>query len=272
MKKKYNVFPKIGNSLLSALIFFFISFSACVPHKQLLFLNDASAEVKEAITNQAELRVQPDDLLSITVSSYNSDASKPFNAESGSIATMAQALQGQNNVAEMLTGYFVDQEGFLDFPSIGRVFVNQKTLTEVKAILLEKLKVFLKDAVVNVRFINLKISVLGEVQRPGVIRLTNKRLTIFEAMGMAGDMTSYSNRSNILLIREQNGRRIITRLNLQSSTIFQSPYYYLQQNDVLYVEPTKSKVNTVADPTNKAISLITTGISVLTLTLLLLKK
>jgi polysaccharide biosynthesis/export protein len=245
---------------------------ACVPHKQLLLLNDVGQEVNEAITNQTEMRIQPEDLLSITVSSYNIDASKPFNGESGGIATMAAALQGQNNVAEMLTGYFVDQEGFLDFPSIGRVFVNQKTLTEVKTILLEKLKVFLKDAVVNVRFINLKISVLGEVNRPGVIRLTNKRLTVFEAIGMAGDMTNYSNRANVLLIREKDGKRAITRLNLQSTSIFHSPYYYLQQNDVLIVEPTKSKVNTVADPTNKAISLISTGISILSLTLILLKK
>ena len=138
--------------------------------------------------------------------------------------------------------------------------------------IIPELKVFLKDAVINVRFINLKISVLGEVNRPGVIRLTNKRLTVFEAIGMAGDLTNYSNRANVLLIREKNGKRAITRLNLQSSAIFQSPYYYLQQNDVLYVEPTKSKINTVADPTNKAISLISTGISVLTLTFLLLKK
>jgi polysaccharide biosynthesis/export protein len=237
-----------------------------------LILDGVSTDMSDAILNQTELHVQPEDLLSITVSSYNADASKPFNGEAANMGMMAQALQGQNNVAEMLTGYFVDQEGFLDFPSVGRVFVNQKTLTQVKAILLEKLQLFLKDAVVNVRFINLKISVLGEVQKPGIIRLSNKRLTIFEALALAGDLTSYSNRSNILLIRELNGRRTLTRLNLHSPNIFLSPYYYLQQNDVLYVEPSKSKVNTVADPTNKTISLISTGMSVLTLALFLLKK
>jgi polysaccharide biosynthesis/export protein len=260
------------NNLLALLIFSLTSFCSCVPHKQLLFLSDATQDVNSTIMNQVEMRVQPEDLLSITVSSYNPDASKPFNGESGNMGMMAQALQGQNNVAEMLTGYFVDQEGFLDFPSIGRVFVNQKTLTEVKAILLEKLKVFLKDAVVNIRFINLKISVLGEVQKPGIIRLTNKRITIFEAIGMAGDMTSYSNRSNVLLVREQNGKRIVTRLNMQSSAIFQSPYYYLQQNDMLIVEPSKSKVNTVADQTNKIFAFISTGLSIVTFALLYLKK
>ncbi len=255
-----------------ALLFFvLLNFIACVPHRQLLLLNDVTTDAKNAITNQTDLRVQPEDLLSITVSSFNMDASKPFNNESSNMATLAQALQGQNNVAEMLTGYFVDQEGFLDFPSIGRVFVNQKTLGEVKAILHEKLQVFLKDAVVNVRFINLKISVLGEVSKPGFIRLTNKRITIFEAIGLAGDLTNYSNRTNILLIRENKGQRTLTRLNLQSSAIFNSPYYYLQQNDVLYVEPNRYKVNTVADPTNKILSLVSAGISVLTLGFFLLK-
>ncbi len=259
-------------TILSILVFALASFSACVPHKQLLILNDVSTNVDEAIINQTELRIQPEDLLAINVTSYNMEASKPFNPEAGNFASMAQALQGQNNLAEMLTGYFVDQDGFLDFPSIGRINVGQKTLSEAKTILLDKLKVYLKDAVVNVRFINLKISVLGEVQRPGVIRLTNKRLTIFEALGLAGDLSNYSNRTNVMVIREKNGRRLVARLNLQSSSIFQSPYYYLQQNDVVYVEPTKNKVNTVADPTNKAISLISTGISVLTLALFLLKK
>jgi polysaccharide biosynthesis/export protein len=259
------------NYSLSLLFLFVVCLPACVPHKQLLYLNDANQEAITTITNQMEVRVQPEDLLSITVSSYNVDASKPFNGEAGSMATMAQALQGQQNVAEMLTGYFVDQEGFLDFPSIGKVFVNQKTLSEVKELLLEKLKVFLKDAVVNVRFINLKISVLGEVQKPGVLRLTNKRLTIFEAIGMAGDMTSYSNRANVLLIREKNGKRTTARLNLQSTSIFQSPYYYLQQNDVVIVEPTKAKVNTVADQTNKVITFVSTGLSVLSVVLFLLK-
>ena len=103
-------------------------------------------------------------------------------------------------------------------------------------------------------------------------RLTNKRLTIFEAIGLAGDMTNYSNRTNIMLIREKNGRRTVTRLNLQSSAIFNSPYYYLQQNDMLIVEPTKLKVNTVADPTNKVIGLVSVGLSVLSLALFLLKK
>ena len=246
-----------------------LSFSACVSHKELLYLSDvpSSVNITDPITNQMEMQVQSDDLLAISVTSYNMEASKPFNSDASNMSSMAQALQGQNNVAEMLTGYFVDAEGFVDFPSVGRVFVHQKTLAEVKAIFIEKLKVFLKDPVVNVRFLNLKIAVLGEVANPGTIRLTNKRLTIFEAIGLAGDMTSYANRSNILLIREKNGKRTIARINMQSSAVFRSPYYYLQQNDVLYIEPNKTKVNTVADQTSKTLSFISSGVSVLALAL-----
>ena len=259
-------------SLLQLAILTFIGFfTSCVSHEELLYLNDLppSVDVTDNIANlaQSDLRIQPDDLLSITVTSYNLEASKPFNMEAGNLTAMAQALQGVTNVAEMLTGYFVDTDGNIDFPIIGKLEVNKKTLGEVKTLLSTRLKDYLKDPVVNIRFLNLKVSVLGEVFKPGTIRLTNKRLTIFEAIGMAGDMTPYSNRSNIVIIREKNGQRMIKRLNLQSSSIFKSPFYYLQQNDVVYIEPNKTKVNTVADKSSKLVSYISVVVSVLTLTL-----
>jgi polysaccharide export outer membrane protein len=242
----------------------------------MLYLTDIPQQIDQSdtIANLSDLRLQPDDLLSITVSSNNPDASRPFNpsGDANSMATMAQAMQGAMNVAEMTTGYFVDADGFIDFPNIGKLYVNKKTLTETKAILLDKLKTFIKDPVVNIRFLNLKITVMGEVLRPGTIRLTNKRLTIFEAIGMAGDLTPYSNRRNILLIREKNGKRTLARLNLQSSNIFRSPYYYLQQNDVVIVEPTKNRTNTVADPASRTIPYITAGISVIALILTLIPR
>lgn len=244
-----------------------LSLTACVSHKELLYLNDLPPNINtvQNITNDADMQVQSEDLLSITVSSYNPDASKPFNPDVNSLASIAPALQGVNNIAELTSGYFVDKEGFIDFPNVGRVMVRQKTLNEVKVILDQKLKAFLKDPVISIRFLNLKVSVLGEVLKPGTIRLTNKRLTIFEAIGMAGDMTPFSNRSKVLLIREINGKRTIARINLQSGDIFQSPFYYLQQNDVVYVEPNKAKVNSISDITGKALSAFSVVISVLTL-------
>jgi polysaccharide biosynthesis/export protein len=267
MKKKF---------FLQFSILLIIELSSCVSHKELLYLSDipVDADVTDTISNfgQTDLRIQPDDMLAITVSSYNVEASKPFNLEITTMQSMSAMGSGAVAGGEPLTGYFVDQEGFIDFPILGRLDVNQKTLNETKALLYEKLKTYLKDPVVNIRFLNLKISVLGEVLRPGTIRLTNKRVTIFEAIGLAGDMTPYSNRTSVLLIRERDGKRSVKRINLQSSKVFTSPYYYLQQNDVVIVDPNKTKANTLADQTSRWIGFVTAGASVLTVITLLLRN
>jgi polysaccharide biosynthesis/export protein len=265
------------NKTLQISLLLIVGLSSCVSHKELLYLSDVpvDADITDTISNfgQTDLRIQPDDMLAITVSSYNIEASKPFNLEPTTMLSMATMGGGAAaGGGEAMTGYFVDQEGFIDFPILGRLDVNQKTLNQTKAILYEKLKAYLKDPVVNIRFLNLKISVLGEVLRPGTIRLTNKRVTIFEAIGLAGDMTPYSNRSNVLLIRERNGKRSIKRINLQSSKVFKSPYYYLQQNDVVIVDPNKTKANTVADQTSRWVGFVTAGASILTVLTLLLRK
>ncbi len=251
-------------------LFFLIAMSlaSCISHKELLILNDVAAEADEteAIGNQTDLRIQADDLLSIGVSSFNIDAAKPFNALDDRLI-LAQAMQGQAGSIEMLTGYLVDTEGFIDFPVIGRFNVNKKTLSEIKEGLATELKKYLKDPVVHIRLLNLKVSVLGEVKNPGTVRLANKRITVLEAIGMAGDLTPYSNRTNVMVIREKSGKRSIKRLNLQSKNIFTSPYYYLQQNDVVYIEPNKTKVNTVADRSSRILAYVSTGISILTITL-----
>jgi polysaccharide biosynthesis/export protein len=255
-------------------LFFFglLTLASCVSHQELLYLNDLpNKDLNEAISNQKDLQVQPDDLLSITVASYNAEASRPFNTEAANTQAIATASQGTANTAEMFIGYFVDNDGHIDYPVLGKVFVNNKTLTEIKQIFTEKLKVYLKDPVVNVRFLNLKVSILGEVARPGTLRLTNKRLTIFEAIGLAGDLTPYANRNKVVVIREKNGKREIANVNLQSSSVFSSPYYYLQQNDVIYFKPTKYRANTVADQTTKIVSFSTIGITLVTLMLTILR-
>jgi polysaccharide biosynthesis/export protein len=261
-------------TLVSLCLWLLLGHSACVSHKDMLYLSDIpiNANMVDSIQNlaQTDLKIQPDDMLAIIVSSYNMDASKPFNLEQTTMQTMTTLGGGVGG--ESMVGYFVDQEGFIDFPILGRLNVMQKTLNETKALLYAKLKTYLKDPVVNIRFLNLKISVLGEVLRPGTLRLTNKRVTIFEAIGLAGDMTPYSNRSNVLLIREQNGRRSVKRINLQSASVFKSPYYYLQQNDVVIVDPNKTKANTIADQTNRWISFITAGASIVTVLSLILRK
>jgi polysaccharide export outer membrane protein len=131
------------------------------------------------------------------------------------------------------------------------------------------LQTYLQDPVVNMRFLNFKVTVLGEVNRPGTLRLTNKRVTILEAIGMANDLTPYANRTNVLVIRENEGRREYARLNLQDDNIFTSKYFYLMQNDVIYVEPLPARTATTADLFQRIISYTSGALSLVTLILTL---
>jgi polysaccharide export outer membrane protein len=159
----------------------------------------------------------------------------------------------------------IDSEGFLNFPVLGKLQVNGLSLLQIEKLISQGVKLYLKDAVVNVRMLNLKISVLGEVSNPGIIRLSNQRITLLEAIAGAGDFTPYANRTNVLLIREENGQRIYHRLDFQSGDLFKSPYFYLKQNDVLYIEPIRAKVATVADPFQRGISYGSAFLSFITL-------
>lgn len=246
--------------------------SSCVQHRQLINFNEANLpeDTPEQIVNAMNLTIQPEDALRIEVSSVDELAAAPFNLG-------AQGQQGGMNMQQMggggggffgleiFQGYLVDQNGYIDFPVLGQLKVEGLTLEETKALIYERLEEFLKEPVVNVRYLNLKITVLGEVNTPGLIRLSNKRVTILEALGMANDLSDYANRNNVLVIREEEGRRTYTRLDLQSAEIFTSPYFYLQQNDVIYVEPIQARIATVADPAQRIISYTTAGLSLISL-------
>ncbi|HMO39139.1 MAG TPA: polysaccharide biosynthesis/export family protein [Saprospiraceae bacterium] len=251
------------------------SLSSCVTHQQLLNFQGEELPLNqpEDILNAVNLRIQPEDLLRITVHSYDEEAAAPFNiegTEQGGGNRMMMGGGGQNSQGlELFMGYFVDREGMIDFPVLGRVPVAGLTLEEAKFKLLDMLQTYLKDAVVNMRFLNFKVTVLGEVNLPGTVRLTNKRVTVLEALGMAGDLTPYANRANILIIREHEGKRVYERLNLQDNSVFVSPYFYLMQNDVVYIEPLRARTATTADLFQRIIAYTSAGLSVLTLVLTL---
>lgn len=248
-----------------------LSLSSCVSHSELINFNEAQLpyDSPENILNAMELKIQPEDLLRITVHSFDPLAAAPFNLEGtgqGGVQMPVQQLGiGQGNQMELFMGYFVDQEGYIDFPVLGRLKVAGLTLEEAKFQIYELLQPYLRDAVVNARFLNFKITVLGEVNAPGTVRLTNKRVTLLEALGMAGDLSDYANRTNVLVIREKEGSRQYARINLQSADIFTSPYFYMQQNDVIYVEPIRARVATIADPAQRIISYASAGLSIITL-------
>lgn len=242
--------------------------SGCVRHDALISFNDAETgpPAQEEILNQMDLRIQHEDLLKIDVSSFNVEAAAPFNKQDMLSQGGNMQMFGQNSGnLELFVGYFVDEDGFIDLPVIGSVKVGGLTISEARAKIENMIKPYLKDAVVNMRFLNFKVTVAGEVNLPGMVRLTNKRTTVLEAIGLAGDLTPYANRQNILVVREENGKRSYKRLNLMDFEVFHSPYFYVQQNDFIYVEPIQARVATVADPAQRFISYSSGILSVITL-------
>ncbi|MGL5618813.1 MAG: polysaccharide biosynthesis/export family protein, partial [Tannerellaceae bacterium] len=187
--------------------------------------------------NEYEAVIKKDDLLAIVVSCSDPTAALPFN-----LPTVAyQSSSGQLSSAQSLQGYLVNSTGNIDFPVIGTIHVAGKTRQQLVDQLKKELTTYMHDPIVSVKYLNYKITVLGEVAKPGSFTIPNERITLLEALGLAGDMTVYGKRNNVLVIREINNKQLHHRVNMNSNDLFSSPVYYLQQNDVVYVEPNKAK-------------------------------
>ena len=186
--------------------------------------------------NKTDLTIQPDDALSITVSCYDPLLAIPFNLTDPRVA-------GNSLPNSPLISYLVDSRGEIDFPVLGKMQVGKKTITQIRDTLIKRIKPYIKEPSVNIRRVNFRITVEGEVARAGSFNVPSERITILEALGLAGDLTPYSDRQRIMVIREENGKMVFGRIDLQSTDFFTSPYYYLHQNDVVLVKFVSSKVN-----------------------------
>lgn len=190
-----------------------------------------------------EARICPDDMLKIVVSGIDPEAVAPFNLP---VVSYASPNSSQIYQTPSFQPYLVDINGYIDFPVLGRVKIGGLKKSEAIALLQEQLRAYLKDPIVTVTFMNYKVTVLGEVLRPGSYTIGNERITLMEALGLAGDMTIYGRRDNVLLIRENTGGdKEYVRLDLTKTDVLSSPYYYLQQNDVIVVEPSKMRYHQV---------------------------
>jgi polysaccharide export outer membrane protein len=180
-------------------------------------------------------------LLSISVSSLNPEATFIFNTPNVPTITTGSSAAGGSS---QMTGYLVNQQGTIQFPVLGNINAAGLTKKALADTITHRLitNKLLIDPIVNVRFLNFRVTVLGEVARPTVVSVPNERISILEALGIAGDLTIYGKRDNVLLIREENGKKIIRRIDLNSASILSSPYYYLKTNDIIYVEPNNSRV------------------------------
>lgn len=248
------------NKIYLALLILVI-FASCVSRKSIVYLQPSQLEL-ERKQNQYAPKIQQEDLLTIMVSAADVKVTQPFNQQN-----IYQATAGTATDIAFKPTYLVDANGEIDFPVLGKLKVGGLSRLEATELLRSKLKQYIVDPGVNLTFSNFKITVLGEVVKPGTYTLPQERVTVLEALGLAGDMTIKGVRSNVLLIREKDGEKKMERLNLLSDSILNSPYYYLAQNDVIYVEPNGSQVrnSNLGQNTNVWISVSSIIISILTL-------
>lgn len=231
--------------------------ASCANTKKIAYFNNQKDTVL-ITASLPEALIQKNDLLGISVSSLNPQASEIFNNQHVSYTSSSS----EAGTTVQTSGYLVDPLGKIQFPIIGDMkaagLTTNQLSQQIKKILIEKK--LLIDPIVSVRSLNFKVTVLGEVAHPTVINVPNEKITLLEALGLAGDLTIYGKRDNVMLIREEEGKKIIRRLDLSSSQLLNSPYYRLQSNDVIYVEPNKAKVSS-STRTNQALPLIFSGLS-----------
>ena len=260
---------KLSTQLVS--VFFVLLLTACTSSKKILYLQDVQPLKQQDIENQYEVKIHNDDLLAIMVNSKNPELALPFN-----MPLISYQVGYQNTYTQRILGYLVDSDGNIDFPILGKIHAAGMTRKELTTYLKQRLidEDYIKDPVVTVQFLNFKISVMGEVNRPGRFDISSDRITLLEALSKAGDLTIYGRRDRVAVIREVDGVRTILYHDLRSSDIFQSPCYYLQQNDIVYVEPNKAKTGQSRINQNNSVSVWTSVISVLTsiVTLILVAK
>lgn len=219
-------------------IFVCFTICSCGSYKNVPYFQDAKLNSKEAIGNYSPLTVQSQDILGINVTSLNPESSAIFNTNQN----RANGNNYDTNPNNPIVGYLVDQNGNIQLPVVGTIKAAGLTTAQVQEQILTKVSPILKGASVTVRLMNFKVSVLGDVGHPGVYPVNNERITIPEALGAAGDLNITALRTNVMLIREVNGERSYIPIDLTSKDLFNSPYYYLKNNDLLVVQPGKTKV------------------------------
>ena len=219
-------------------ILFSILLLSCTSQRKVAYFKNMDAASTEAI-NKAfndihQAKIVAGDILSIVISGLDPLTVIPFNLP---LAAYTSPGSSQAQAVPTLQPYFVDINGNINFPVVGEIHLAGLTKTQAIERIEQKLEPFLKDIIVTIQFLHYQVSVLGEVARPGTFIIRNERVTVLEALAMAGDMTIFGKRGNVMIIRENQGKLEFARLNLNSDEIFSSPYYFLQQNDVIYVEP-----------------------------------
>lgn len=237
---------KILNSLLIvAIAVTLTSTVSCISDKKIVYLRGADTiySVPQEIAQAFELTIQSDDELAISVASKNAELIEPFNNTTLIGGGSSRYGATQSNIQSGICYYLVDKDGNIEFPIFGTISAKDKTCVQLSKEIQERLinEGHMNDAVVNIKIMSFKVTVLGDVKNPGTQTYTGQRLTLLEAIGRAGDLNASGKRKHVLVVREENGKRITYDVDLRNpESVFQSPAYYLQQNDVVYVQPNAS--------------------------------
>lgn len=256
-------------SLLKKSIFFFLVFFffSCASRKDIVFYQNIDGLENSQKSASYEIKIQPDDLLSIIVTAEDPEIAIPFNLRTVSIVRP----NGQNFASgqESMQLYLVDANGYIDFPVLGKLKLSGRTRTEITKMFQDKISVYIKDPIINFRIANFKISVQGEVNVPGSYTIDSERITLIEALTKANDLTVYGKRTNILIIRDSDGVKTFNRVDITKADFIHSPFYYLAQNDVVYVEPNKARINAAAVGPNTGVIISVTSLMITLITLIL---
>ncbi|RAJ29141.1 polysaccharide biosynthesis/export family protein [Pedobacter cryoconitis] len=249
-----------------ALLFLALLFTSCASTKNVPYFQDITSAEKSVLANTAvftEPAIQPDDILSISIFTIDPATSMVVNQVGTQALSTIPGPSGGIVATPPASGFLVDKNGEIDLSIVGKVKIGGLTTFQARDLIKEKAAIVYKDPNVQVRYANFKVTVLGEVGRPASYVLPNERVSVLDALGLAGDLTIFGRRENILLIRENNGKKEFARLNLNSSELFNSPFYYLKQNDVIYVEPNKGKAASLNQARTQTYAIIGTALSVL---------
>ncbi len=235
-------------------------FTSCTNSRQIAYFYNVLDTTFYSGSNDVQTPIRPNDILSISISSLNPEASAIFNPVINNNVNRSTTVTGTSTEAG---GYLVNTDGTIRLPILGSMTAEGLTKKQLKdnitnAILAKKLLV---DPIVEIRFLNFEVTVIGEVAHPTVITVPSEKISLLKAIGLAGDLTIYGKRDNVLLIREENGKKKTRHIDLNSSDFFNSPYYYLQPNDVVYVEPNKAKIAS-ASRSAQYLPIILSGMSV----------
>ena len=251
-----------------------IFFGACKTTKVVPYFSDFPDTARPAVTKTVPFKnplIQPDDVLSITLQTIDNIVSAPVNTTNASDVNSGGSGAGAGG--QNVSGYLVDKNGEVELPFIGKIKLSGLTTAEARDTIAKAADKLFNDPIVNVRLVNFKITVLGEVNRPSTYVMPSEKVTLFDAIGLAGDLTLYGRRENVLLVRDSTGEnRQMVRLNLNSKNIMSSPYFYLQPNDLIYVEPNKDRIIGSDAVTGRRLTILTVTLSTVTTLALILSR